>query len=67
MQECLPNGSLHNLPILAKVTKPTQSLVRIMAAYAIFRARYTDQEALAEHFDKIFPWKRVQIKVCGPN
>ncbi|KAI3336226.1 hypothetical protein F4824DRAFT_462586 [Ustulina deusta] len=65
MQEargCLSGDSLHNLPIPAKVVKPIQSLVHIMPPHAIFRARYTDQEALAEHLYKIFPGKRVQIK-----
>ncbi|KAI0436135.1 hypothetical protein F4803DRAFT_557312 [Xylaria telfairii] len=33
-----------------------------MPAQAIFRARYTDEEALAEQLSKLFAAQRIQIK-----
>ncbi|KAI1123391.1 hypothetical protein F5Y10DRAFT_54332 [Nemania abortiva] len=38
-----------------------------MSAQANFRARYTDEDALAEQLLKLFPTQRVQIKVSQPD
>ncbi|KAI0872734.1 hypothetical protein GGS24DRAFT_426429 [Hypoxylon argillaceum] len=34
----------------------------MMSAHANFRARYTDEDALADQLFKLFPTQRIQIK-----